>query len=519
MTAMIVIPAAGSSRRMGGEDKLIRIVDGVPLIRRTALQAIASGNDVLVTLRPDDDERRAALAGLGLRILSITDANTGMSASLRRAAQEAGSSPALMILPADMPEISAHDLSELWATHTAHPKQIVQGMAGLVPGHPVIIPQDIVPELQKLTGDTGARPILERHCQRILPVPLYGRRAILDLDTPKDWAAWTASRKTSDLMENGQLDPPAAALSNPADFILAVITGVHGTSWRRPGAIMCLWRDGTMVGQLTGGCIEADLSLRVGDVLDTARPATVRYGMGSPYFDIRLPCGGGLDITLIPVRDRRALLDLVTLRQSRVRAGLRFRPNGQIDLDMSAGTGWHGPDFVVSYKPKIRFLVFGQGEDARIFTAIARAAGYGVIDEDLVEREAGVNFDGRLLRPVADDMLLLADDRTGVLTFFHDLEKDVAIIAAALRGSACYVGALGSSTVATKRLSLLREAGISPERLSKLHAPVGLISSTRDPRGLAVSILAEIIAHDLKHQVSSHSAQLKVSAGHSNNRK
>lgn len=494
MSGTIVIPAAGASRRMGGEDKLLRRVDGVPLLRRAALHALASGARVLVTLRPGDDARRAALAGLDLRVIPVADAATGMSASLRHAAADIGSASALMVLPADMPEIGAADLARLWSAHATSPAHIIQGRAGPVPGHPVILPADLVPELGQLSGDTGARALLARHARRIVPVPLFGRRAILDLDTPQDWAAWVASRHPIEAPQEPEVDPVAAALDDPADCVLAVITGVDGTGWRRPGAMMCLWRDGRMAGQLTGGCVEADLALHAGAALDKSRPVTLRYGVGSPFFDIRLPCGGGLDITLFPVGDTAPLQDMACLGLGRVAAGLRFRSDGAIGLDLTAQTGWHGSDFVVARRPEILFLVFGQGDEARIFARVARSAGYPVLRAGQ-SGPAGAGGD--------DDILLLADARTAVLTFRHDHTADVAIIDAALRGPASYVGALGSRRVAAQRMMSLQQAGIDRDRLARLHAPVGLVPSTRDPRALALSVLAQIVALDLAQHAES----------------
>ena len=497
MTATIVIPAAGAARRMGGDDKLLRHVDGVPLIRRAALHAVASGQRVLVTLRPEDHARRAALAGLALRLLPVGDAATGMSASLRCAAADIGPASPLMILPADMPEISASDLARLWTAQAANPERIIQGMAGHVPGHPVILPPDLVPELGHLSGDTGARAILAWHHQRILPVPLFGRRAILDLDTPQDWEAWAASRHHTEVPQDVEVDPIAAALDDPTDCALAVITAVHGSGWRRPGAMMCLWRDGRMTGQLTGGCVEADLASYVGEVLDGTGPVTLRYGDGSPFFDIRLPCGGGLDITLFPVGDTRSIRDVACLGRGRVPAGLRFRPDGAIGLELAARTGWRGFDFVAARVPEIQFLVFGQGEDAGVFARLAKSAGYRVVHADEATPGPAVGGAADPVSPDIGDILLLADTRTAVLTFHHEHEDNIAIIAAALRGPACYVGALGSRRVAARRLQMLREAGIDRDRLVRFHAPVGLIPSTRDARGLALSILAEIVALDL----------------------
>ncbi|WP_312608319.1 NTP transferase domain-containing protein [Agrobacterium pusense] len=494
METSIVIAAAGASRRMGGEDKLMRIVDGVPLIRRTALRALSSGHEVLVTLRPGDNARRDALAGLSLRMLSVEDAATGLSASLRRAATEVEAEAGLMVLPADMPEIGAGDLARFRRARAAHPDRILRAMAGDHPGHPVAFPPDIVPELRTLSGDTGARAVLAQYDARVLPVPLFGRRAVLDLDTPQDWTDWSSNRPSIDTPLDALANPLSAALNDPQDCVLAVITAVHGSGWRRPGAMMCLWRDHRAVGQLTGGCIEADLALHAGKVLDDGRPLSLRYGAGSPFFDIRLPCGGGLDITLFPFSDTQALADLECLRRARASAGLRFQPDGEIRLDLTTPTGWDGKDFVVARKPEIRFLVLGRGEEARFFTHLARSAGYSVLNTDQAEVEAAFGSGGSSNRFGDQDMLLLADERAAVLTFFHEHESEVGIIASALRGPAFYVGALGSRRVAAQRLSLLHAVGIDRDLLERLHAPIGLIPSRRDPRELAISILAEIIA-------------------------
>ena len=58
------------------------------------------------------------------------------------------------------------------------------------PGHPVIFPAALLPEMAALRGDAGARDLLSRHPVRFLALP--GSRAVTDLDTPEDWAAWRA---------------------------------------------------------------------------------------------------------------------------------------------------------------------------------------------------------------------------------------------------------------------------------------------------------------------------------------
>lgn len=485
MSFSIAIPAAGASRRMGGADKLLRVVDGVPLIRRTALQALAGGRDITVTLRIDDADRREALADLPLRRLPVPDAEEGMSASLRLIAAQTRPGDGVLILPADMPEIGAGELARMAEAEAKAPDRILQATSAGHPGHPVLFPHDLLPEFAELTGDAGAKSVLVRHKNRIHPVPLFGQRAALDLDTPEDWASWQESRVLETAPAGPLADPLAAAQQDPENCVLAVITAVHGTGWRRPGAMMCLWRDGRTLGQLTGGCIEADLLLHVAGVLDAKQPRILRYGLGSPFFDIRLPCGGGLDITLTPLPDRRVLADLICLKAQRAPTGLRFGTKGGLGLDFCGQSGWAGPDFYSQIPVPLRFLVFGNGEEAQVFSHIARAAGYDVLTPSEVTNDRPGSL-------AEEELLLLADTRTAVLTFFHDHDHDARLIAAALRGPSPYIGALGSRRAAERRLSWLRSDGLHDPELSRLRAPVGLIPATRNPRALAISILAEI---------------------------
>jgi len=190
----ILIPAAGAGMRMRGADKLLERVDGAPLLRRQALAALATGARVLVTLPrdlPDRHEPRLkALAGLAVEILTI-DASEGMSASLRAGAGAA--TGALMVLPADMPELRAGDLEAVWAAAEADPRRIWRGASfDGRPGHPVVFPAAMLRELAVTTGDAGGRAVISRHGAGLVALP--ADRAILDLDTPEDWADWRRRR-------------------------------------------------------------------------------------------------------------------------------------------------------------------------------------------------------------------------------------------------------------------------------------------------------------------------------------
>lgn len=188
----VLIPAAGRSARMRGRDKLLEPVEGQPLLRRQVRMALGLRLPVMVTLPEDRPARGAALDGLdGLSRVVLRDANKGISASIRAGAGWALSQGAhgLMILLADLPELTLDDLKKLAQAHEKAPETVFRATdATSKPGHPVILPARLFGTLQDLRGDDGAKPILAS--EPVTRIALPGRHATTDLDTPEDWAAW-----------------------------------------------------------------------------------------------------------------------------------------------------------------------------------------------------------------------------------------------------------------------------------------------------------------------------------------
>lgn len=189
----ILIPAAGTSSRMRGGDKLLEQVDGQPLLARQAQIARATGYPVLVTLRPDDP--RANVLPDGVAVQETAEATEGLAASLRTGAawaQDQGFG-AIMIVLADLPEITLDDLQTVTAHFAQDPTEICRATDDSgKPGHPVIFPAAVFDRMQELTGDDGAKPLLAQQPPRLCRLP--GLRATTDLDTPEAWAAWRAKR-------------------------------------------------------------------------------------------------------------------------------------------------------------------------------------------------------------------------------------------------------------------------------------------------------------------------------------
>jgi molybdenum cofactor cytidylyltransferase len=193
---LILIPAAGASRRMGLRDKCLEPVRGEPALRHSARLALATGARVLVTLPADGARlpgRQAALADLAVDLALLADAGEGMAASLRAGAHAAGAQAAqgLMILLPDMPDIGRDDLCAVIATFARNPLLPVRATAAEgTPGHPVILPASLFPDVARLQGDRGARDLFQTHPAVACPLP--GDRALTDLDQPDGWDRWHA---------------------------------------------------------------------------------------------------------------------------------------------------------------------------------------------------------------------------------------------------------------------------------------------------------------------------------------
>jgi molybdenum cofactor cytidylyltransferase len=187
----ILILAAGASRRMGGRDKLVETVDGAAMLRGRAEVAIAARlGPVFVTLPPDRPARARALDGLDVTPVPVRGAAEGMAASLRAGiAALPPDAPAVLILLADTPAITAADLRAVAAAFDAADPQPARGAEpDGTPGHPVLLPARLFPALARLTGDAGARSLLVGEAVRLVGLPRG--HATTDIDTVEALAQW-----------------------------------------------------------------------------------------------------------------------------------------------------------------------------------------------------------------------------------------------------------------------------------------------------------------------------------------
>ncbi|MBE3640077.1 XdhC family protein [Mangrovicoccus algicola] len=295
-------------------------------------------------------------------------------------------------------------------------------------------------------------------------------------------------------------DPVEALAAGSDEAVLAVITGVEGPSYRPVGAAMAIFPGGERAGTLSSGCVESDIAIHAAEVLRRGRPATIRYGRGSPFLDIQLPCGGGLDILLVPRPDRNLMAQVAARRAARQPCRLEIDGrSGAMRLEGTPGeTGWTGETFGIRFDPPLRFLVFGKGPEACTFAALVQSAGYPNLlmspDPETLDLGRGAGCATQQLLSRGLPAGVAADPRTAAVLFFHDHDWEPEILRDLLETPAFYIGAQGSRRARDARMLQLEAMGVAAAARTRLHGPVGLIPSARDAGTLAVSVLAEILA-------------------------
>jgi xanthine dehydrogenase accessory factor len=336
---------------------------------------------------------------------------------------------------------------------------------------------------------------------------------------------------------------------------MATVVGTWRSAPRQPGATMLVGGDGTAVGSVSGGCVEAAVYELCQEALATGAPHRQRYGVSDDdAFAVGLTCGGTIELFVervdqqafpelaevaasIEAREPVAVVTCIEVPDGEAPAG-RFgrrlviwpdRHSGSLGSErlddaalddarglLAAGrTGilHYGPDgerrgegltlFVASYAPPARMIVFGAIDFAAAVARIGVFLGYRVTVCDARPvfatakrfpdaNEVVVEWPHRYLQAELDAGRL--DERTVVCVLTHDPKFDVPVLEVALAHPLGYVGAMGSRRTHDDRLKRLREAGVGETALARLASPIGLDLGARTPEETAVSIAAEIIA-------------------------
>jgi molybdenum cofactor cytidylyltransferase len=182
-----IVLAAGRSTRMGGPNKLLADVGGRPLVRIAVEEALASrAQPVVVVTGHQREQVEAALKGLPVILTHNPDFAQGLSTSLKAglAALPAGADGAIVCL-GDMPQVDATLIDRLVAAFEPEKGAlvVVPTIAGKR-GNPVVWSRRFFADLSRLDGDVGARHLIGAYPEAVVEVPVTGRAAFVDVDTP-----------------------------------------------------------------------------------------------------------------------------------------------------------------------------------------------------------------------------------------------------------------------------------------------------------------------------------------------
>ncbi|OAR27189.1 XshC-Cox1-family protein [Streptomyces sp. ERV7] len=335
------------------------------------------------------------------------------------------------------------------------------------------------------------------------------------------------------------------------DFAVATVVAVGGSAPRGPGAALAVDGDGTAVGSVSGGCVEAAVYDLCVQALQDGEAVRERFGYSDEdAFAVGLTCGGVVEVLVAPVRadapDRAvvaaalaaaarggatALARVVAGTPGRLGRALLVHPDGSYEgglgglpgLDRAAAAearalldagrtgefvltesgercGTDGPTvFVESSVPPPRMIVFGAVDFAAALVRTGTFLGYRVTVCD-----ARPVFATRERFPEADEVVVdwphrylrgtETDGRTVLCVLTHDAKFDIPLLETALRLPVAFVGAMGSRRTHEDRDRRLREIGLTEHERARLHSPIGLDLGARTPEETALSIAAEIVA-------------------------
>lgn len=338
---------------------------------------------------------------------------------------------------------------------------------------------------------------------------------------------------------------------------LATVVSSRGSTPRPIGASMLVGPDSTVVGSVSGGCVEGAVFELAQEVIADGSPVLERYGYSDDEaLAVGLTCGGELDVFVQRIDQSSfpdldllvgdinagrpvALATVIEHPNERVRgARLPVRPaevspnkgapaligvvaDAALRADVAgmlasgdSGPLEYGPKgerlgqgmtvFVQSWAPRARMIVFGAIDFAAAVCRLGSHLGF-----DVTVCDARPVFATAPRFPDADRVVVdwphryLAaeseagsiDERTVVVVLTHDPKFDVPVLELALRLPLAYVGAMGSRRTHLERLGRLAQAGVSTAELARLHSPIGLDLGARTPEETAVSIAAEIVAN------------------------
>jgi xanthine/CO dehydrogenase XdhC/CoxF family maturation factor len=272
-------------------------------------------------------------------------------------------------------------------------------------------------------------------------------------------------------------------------LVLVTVFETEGSTYSKAGAQMLVDRNGVFRGMLSGGCLEGDLAVRAGLVLDSGKPQVVTYDLGQDdeLWGMGVGCDGLMRMVLQPLRAESGYAPFATIAEV-------LRGDSARELTLDIGSDEVGI-ITVLVTPPPRILVLGAGLDAEPVVRFAAELGWRctVVDHRPAYIESG-DFAGAVdthCQPAAALAAALDLDRfDAAIVMSHHLASDRAYLGQLATSGIGYIGLLGPRH---RRERLLAELGGQAAHLEgRVHGPAGLDIGGRGPGPIALSIIAEV---------------------------
>ena len=324
--------------------------------------------------------------------------------------------------------------------------------------------------------------------------------------------------------------------------LLATVVRTWGSSPRPVGSIMALCDSGSVVGSVSGGCIEDDLIDRFTKAYANAARAVSGVNASNGTFAVRhessltplttasadlsqipsgppqhvkygitadeahrfgLPCGGTLELLLEFDPAPAQLEELVQrLEKGELVQRVTVLATGESHLQASTSPQDLQIDaekLVNTFGPEYRMLLIGAGQMTEYLATMAIFNGFAVTVCDPREEYRGAwSVAGvALSSEMPDDVVrsFVPDRRSCVIALTHDPKLDDLALLEALDSDAFYIGAIGSRRNNTARHQRMKEHfEQTDESLARLRGPIGIYIGSKTPAEIAVSIMAEVLA-------------------------
>ncbi|MCI5045343.1 MAG: XdhC family protein [Aquisalinus sp.] len=287
---------------------------------------------------------------------------------------------------------------------------------------------------------------------------------------------------------------------------LATLVAADGSSPRPVGSQIAVTEDGHYYGYITGGCAETAIHGEAVQVIRSSQAKLLRYGAGSSFMDIQLPCGAGIDV-LVSMPSLSEIESTLSTLETRHPARLLLLP---ADQEAPIVSGFLSEPFVArdwtrEYTPTPALQIIGRGPIVTSLAHLAITADFEVQvsspDTDVVAMLAEGIATSHLTTP--DRYAPSYSDvwSAGVL-LFHDHEWEPPLLQKLLGTECFYLAALGSNKTHAQRCEHLTSLGMDRAQIDRISGPAGLDIGAQTPQEIAVSILAELVAAYRQHGLS-----------------